>query len=112
MPHFAVIARDKPGAEAARMAARAEHFAYIETILDRIAIAGPLKDADGRFLGSILIYDVADEGARDRPRRVEPHEAEAHGFARSSSPGSRGHQLAHPPHQDARVERSLNGELA
>lgn len=63
MPHFAVIARDKPGAEAARMAARAEHFAYIETILDRIAIAGPLKDADGRFLGSILIYDVADEGA-------------------------------------------------
>lgn len=63
MPHFVVIARDKPGAEAARMAARADHFAYIERILDRIAVAGPLKDPDGRFVGSILIYDVEDAAA-------------------------------------------------
>jgi uncharacterized protein YciI len=61
MPLFAVIALDRPGAEAKRLAARADHFAYVETILDRIAIAGPLRDAAGGFVGSILVYDVADE---------------------------------------------------
>lgn len=61
MPLFAVIALDRPGAEAKRLAARADHFAYIETILDRIAIAGPLRTDAGGFAGSILVYDVADE---------------------------------------------------
>jgi uncharacterized protein len=61
MPLFAAIARDLPDAHERRMAARPAHFAYIETIQDRIAIAGPLKTAEGGFAGSILIYDVADE---------------------------------------------------
>lgn len=63
MPHFVVVAYDKPGAEALRKAARPAHFAYIETILDRIAVAGPMRDADGHFLGSILIYDAEDVAA-------------------------------------------------
>lgn len=73
MPHFAVIARDRPGAEAARMAARADHFAYIERILDRIAIAGPLKDEEGRFVGSILVYDVEDAAAARALVEADPY---------------------------------------
>jgi uncharacterized protein len=73
MPQFAVIARDRPGAEAARMAARADHFAYIERILDRIAIAGPLKDEEGRFIGSILIYDVSDAAAARALVEADPY---------------------------------------
>ena len=87
MPLFAVIAKDLPGAHDRRMAARAAHFAYIETILDRIAIAGPLKTEDGGFAGSMLIYDVADEGEARALLEADPyfaagiwHEPEIHPF--------------------------------
>jgi uncharacterized protein YciI len=58
---YAVIARDTPGAEAARTAARADHFAHIETILDRVLIAGPLKDEDGAFTGSLVVIRADSE---------------------------------------------------
>lgn len=61
---YVVIARDAPGVDAIRNAERPAHFAYTETILDRIAIAGPLTDG-GRFTGSIFIFHADDEaGAR------------------------------------------------
>jgi hypothetical protein len=60
MPLFAVVAMDLPGAHDRRMAARPAHFAYVETIQQRIAIAGPLRTAEGGFAGSILVYDTAD----------------------------------------------------
>jgi uncharacterized protein len=59
MPLFAVIAHDLPGAHERRMAARPAHFAYVETIADKIALAGPLRTPDGQgFVGSVLIYDT------------------------------------------------------
>lgn len=60
MPHFAVIARDGPDGARKRAEARDAHFAHIETILARVAIAGPLKDEAGGFVGSVVILDVAD----------------------------------------------------
>jgi len=60
MPLFMVIAKDRAGAHERRMAARAAHFAYIETIMDRIAVAGPLRTDDNGFAGSVLVYDVPD----------------------------------------------------
>mgnify|MGYP002782352066 CR=1 FL=1 len=59
--YWAVIARDRPGAEPRRLAVRDAHFAYVETIADRIAVAGPLRDDAGGFKGSLLIYRVAGE---------------------------------------------------
>jgi uncharacterized protein len=52
----AVMAWDGPGGTAIREAARETHFAYIATIIDRIAVAGPLKDASGTNIGSLLVY--------------------------------------------------------
>ena len=34
------------------------HFAYIESIMDRLLIAGPLKDENDRIIGSLLVYDT------------------------------------------------------
>lgn len=73
MPLFAVIARDLPGAEPKRLAARPAHFAYVETILDRIAVAGPLRDAAGGFVGSMLIYDVPDAAAARALLEADPY---------------------------------------
>lgn len=60
MPHFAVIARDGPDGAAKRAEHRDAHFAHIEAISDKIAVAGPLKDEAGGFVGSLVILDVAD----------------------------------------------------
>lgn len=61
MPLYAIIARDAPGSAAARQSARDDHFAHIETIIDRIAIAGPLKDEAGAFTGSLVIVEAESE---------------------------------------------------
>ncbi len=61
--YYAIITRDKPGAAATRMEKLKDHLAHIETVLDRLAIAGPLRDEAGGFTGSLLVVkaDSADE---------------------------------------------------
>ncbi|HMB59134.1 MAG TPA: YciI family protein [Xanthomonadales bacterium] len=44
MPHLCFCI-DKPGNPDIRTEFMAEHLAYIETILDKVAVAGPLKPA-------------------------------------------------------------------
>ena len=63
MTLFAVLAWDVADSATPRLAARDDHFAHIATVVDRIAVAGPLKDAAGRAVGSLLVFDVetADE---------------------------------------------------
>jgi uncharacterized protein len=63
MSHFAIVSHDAPGSAGPRAEARAAHFAHIETILDRVAVAGPLKDSDGNIVGSLVVLkcDSADE---------------------------------------------------
>lgn len=52
---YAIITRDKPGATVTRMAKLKEHLAHVEASIDDLAIAGPLRDEDGNFTGSLLI---------------------------------------------------------
>lgn len=61
MKHYAVIAWDTPGSEAKRAAARDAHFAHIEQVIDRVLIAGPLRDEAGGFTGSLVVVEAADE---------------------------------------------------
>lgn len=87
MPLFVAIGKDLPDAPERRMAARPAHFAYIETILDKIALAGPLRTEEGGFAGSLLVYDVADEAEARALLEADPyfaagiwHEPELHPF--------------------------------
>lgn len=51
--------KDIPGSAALRKAHTADHLAYIEGILDRVLVAGPmLKDGTSRYDSSLFIYDV------------------------------------------------------
>lgn len=52
---YAIITHDKPGASAIRMEKLKEHLAHIEAGLDRLAVAGPLRDEEGNFTGSLLV---------------------------------------------------------
>lgn len=65
MKHFAILCWDAPDSARLRAAHRDAHFARVEAIMDRIAVAGPLKDASGAFIGSLVIVKAEDEaGAR------------------------------------------------
>ena len=58
----ALIAKDKPGAQAIRAENRLAHLDYLKST-DLVAQAGPLLDADGGMIGSLIILDVADLAA-------------------------------------------------
>ena len=52
-----VICRDGPNGPAARLAAMREHFAYVESMLDELRIAGPLYDEAGKqMIGSVYCF--------------------------------------------------------
>lgn len=55
----AIIAKDKPGALNVRADNRPAHLDYLKST-DLVAQAGPLLDADGGMIGSLIILDVAD----------------------------------------------------
>ncbi len=58
---YAIIARDKPDAGTIRGEKLREHLAHVETHLDRLAVAGPLRDEAGAFTGSLLIVKAGSE---------------------------------------------------
>ncbi len=52
----------------------AAHLAYVETILDRIAVAGPLRETpDGEPVGSVLIYATKDRDEALRLLHDDPY---------------------------------------
>jgi uncharacterized protein YciI len=59
--HFAIITHDAPDAAPIRTARLKEHLAHVEAHLDRLAVAGPLRDEAGAFTGSLLIVKAASE---------------------------------------------------
>lgn len=61
---IALIARDKPGALQTRLDNRDAHLAYIEKT-GVVSQAGPLLDAQGGMIGSLVILDVADLSAAE-----------------------------------------------
>jgi uncharacterized protein len=73
LTHFAVMAWDVADSAPIRAAAREAHFAHIERIIDKVAVAGPLKDADGAIIGSLVVLEVADAGAADEVLRSDPY---------------------------------------
>ncbi len=57
---FALVCTDKPQSLDLRLATRAAHLAYLQTYAEKMIMAGPLLDPEGRACGSLLIIDVAD----------------------------------------------------
>jgi hypothetical protein len=55
---YTFVLLDKPGAQALRQQVRPEHKAYLGTMADRLAFAGPLLADDGQtMVGSLLVID-------------------------------------------------------
>jgi hypothetical protein len=71
--HFAIVAWDGPGSAEKRDSAQAAHFAHVEAIMDRIAIAGPLRDDTGQSIGSIFVLRVESAVEAETLLRADPY---------------------------------------
>jgi uncharacterized protein YciI len=72
--HFVVIGKDK-GAGECRARHRAAHLEFVAARQEPIVYAGPLIE-DGRMIGSLFIFDMADRGALDAHLSQDPYFAE------------------------------------
>lgn len=70
---YSITLIDKPGAQALRQEKRPEHKAYLGTVADRIAFAGPLLADDGTtMIGSLLVIDFPSRQAAQDWLAAEP----------------------------------------
>jgi uncharacterized protein YciI len=70
---YAITLIDKPGALALRQQMRPEHKAYLGTVADAIAFAGPLMADDGAtMVGSLLVIDFPSRQAAQAWLAAEP----------------------------------------
>ena len=83
---FALICRDKPGAEEIRRTNRDAHLAYVADT-GVVSFAGPLMDAADRMTGSLIVLDVPDREAAEDWAKSDPYgkaglfaTVEIHGF--------------------------------
>jgi len=68
----ALMAHDKPGALEIRRENRPAHLDYLKST-DLVVQAGPLLDADGGMIGSLIILDVPDLAAAQSWAENDPY---------------------------------------
>jgi hypothetical protein len=73
MPLFAIHCIDKPSSGDLRTATRPAHLEHLERAGDRLLVAGPLLDEEGRPIGSLLIIDFDDRKAAIQYAADDPY---------------------------------------
>jgi hypothetical protein len=63
MPLYAMIGFDNPDSIVRREEFRAEHRAYVYANIGALRLAGAFDNADGKQIGSLLIFEAPDEAA-------------------------------------------------
>lgn len=70
---FAIYALDKPGAAALRAETRPAHLAYLDGMVAQMVLAGPLLDAQGQAVGSLLVVDAESQSAVEDLAAADPY---------------------------------------
>lgn len=70
---FAISNLDKPDSFALRAATRDTHLAYLDGFLSQLVIAGPLLDADGKSIGSLVIIEAESLEAAEAIAAGDPY---------------------------------------
>jgi hypothetical protein len=73
MPPFAIIAHDRADAGTLRADTRPAHLDHLATIGDRVDRAGPMLDAAGVPIGSLVIAEFDDLPAAEAFVRDDPY---------------------------------------
>jgi uncharacterized protein YciI len=56
---FALVAHDRPNSVERRMAVRPEHLKHLESLGDKLLIAGPFLNDKEEGIGSIMVIEAA-----------------------------------------------------
>lgn len=71
--HFVIVAWDGPDSAEKRAATQEAHFAHVEAVMDKVAIAGPVKDTDAVNVGSLFVLKVASSEEAEALLRADPY---------------------------------------
>ena len=69
---IALMAHDKAGASAVRQENRPAHLEYLKGS-DAVAQAGPLLNAEGAMVGSLIILDVPEMASAEAWAEADPY---------------------------------------
>ena len=67
------ICRDKPDHLETRLAARADHLAFLEAHANAVKLGGPFLDDEGKPVGSLLIIECPDLAAARQILAQDPY---------------------------------------
>lgn len=70
---FAISNLDKPDSFALRAATRETHLAYLDGFLSQLVLAGPLLNADGKAIGSLVVIEADDQAAAEAIAAGDPY---------------------------------------
>ena len=70
---FAINNLDKPDGFALRAATRETHLAYLEGLVSQLVIGGPLLNAEGKSIGSLVIIEAESQDAAEAIAAGDPY---------------------------------------
>ena len=70
---FAIHALDKPGHAALRAETRPAHLAYLDAVAAQMVLAGPLLDATGQAMGSLIVLEAESQAAVEALAAADPY---------------------------------------
>ncbi len=70
---FTLHCRDKKDSLPLRMATREAHLAFMRERLGIIRLSGPMLDDSDRFIGSLIILDVANRAEAEAFAATDPY---------------------------------------
>ena len=73
---FALIAYDKPNGLPERMRIRPSHMQHLESLGDKLKLAGPFLDPAGEPNGSIMVIEAENQGEAEQLFGRDPFVAE------------------------------------
>jgi uncharacterized protein YciI len=73
MPLFVISWMDRPDSLETRMGARADHLAHVARHVKQVRLAGPFVDAEGRMIGSMIIFEAEDLAAAEAFHAADPY---------------------------------------
>jgi uncharacterized protein YciI len=70
---FAITNLDKADSFALRAATRETHLGYLDSIVAQMILAGPVLNAEGQSIGSLLIVEAENQAAAEAFAAADPY---------------------------------------
>ncbi len=73
MPLFVISWMDRPDGLETRLATRAAHLAHVARHVKQVRLGGPFIDAEGRMIGSMIVFEAEDLAAAEAFHAADPY---------------------------------------